>query len=96
MANYTSPSQPEPVVPSAPGSTAPATKRGLRISPKAIAAIVILGLALWFVFANTQDAKIRLWLWTVEGPVWIVLLCTLVVGIIVGWLVGRRRRRVVV
>jgi len=60
-----------------------------------IVTIVILAAALWFIFANTQDVKIRLWVPTVSAPMWLVLLVTFVVGMLLGLITPRlvRRRR---
>jgi len=97
MTSSTPPLEPEPQVSQSvsAGESAAATSpsRGFRIPPKLILAVVILAAVLWFVFANTSDAKIKLWVHTVSVPVWMVLLGTLVAGIIIGWLLGRRRRR---
>ena len=35
--------------------------------------LVILAAALWFIFANTQDVKVRLWVPTVSAPMWLVI-----------------------
>jgi len=97
MTSSTPPFEPEPQVSqsvSAGESTAATSpSRGFRVPPKLILAVVILAAVLWFIFANTNDAKIKLWVHTFSVPVWMVLLGTLVVGIIIGWLLGRRRRR---
>jgi len=70
-------------------------KRGARVPAKVIVTIVILAAALWFIFANTQDVKIRLWVPTVSAPMWLVLLVTFVVGMLLGLITPRlvRRRR---
>ena len=91
MTSYTGP---DPQVPSVTPVTEPGrpARRGLRISPKAILLLVILAIVLWFAFANTRDAQIKLWVKDVQAPVWLVLLCTFAAGIISGWLLRRRRR----
>src|SRR5215204_1920785 len=91
MASYTPPpgqDQPTPVT--QPGAQPP-KQRGVRVSPKGILILLLLAIALWFVFANTGDTEIKLWVKTVTAPLWLVLLCTFVVGMITGWLVHRRR-----
>ncbi|HZD97527.1 MAG TPA: LapA family protein [Micromonosporaceae bacterium] len=68
-------------------------KRRARVPAKVILTLLILGAALWFIFANTQDVKIRLWVPTVSGPMWLVLLVTFVVGMLLGLLTPRLMRR---
>jgi uncharacterized integral membrane protein len=77
--------------PAAPA--APVEQKRRRVSMKVIGLLVILGIALWFVFANTEDMKIKLWVRTVSAPTWLVLLCTLVGGFLIGWLTAVLRRR---
>jgi len=57
--------------------------------------ILILAAAAWFILANTQDVKIRLWVPTVSAPMWLVLLVTFVAGMLLGLITPRlvRRRR---
>jgi len=91
MASYTPPpGQEQPSTPTQPGAQPP-KQRGVRVSPKGILILVLLAIVLWFVFANTGDMRIKLWVHWVSAPVWLVLLCTFVVGIITGWLIHRRR-----
>jgi uncharacterized integral membrane protein len=77
------------------GAVEPQTqpKRGARVPAKVIVALLILAAALWFIFANTQDVKIRLWVPTVSGPLWVVLLVTFVVGMLLGLITPRLMRR---
>ncbi|HEY2793478.1 MAG TPA: LapA family protein [Micromonosporaceae bacterium] len=84
---------PIPVPEVAPGG-APTAKPRRRVPAKAIAILVILAIVLWFALANTNDTDIKLWVKTVSAPVWLVLLCTFAVGVITGFLLRRRRRRV--
>jgi hypothetical protein len=72
----------------------PATKKGgLPISPKLIGAVIILVAALWFIFANTQTARIHLWIPTVSAPMWLVLVITFVGGLVTGMLLQRRSKK---
>ncbi|MFC4336309.1 LapA family protein [Salininema proteolyticum] len=57
--------------------------------PRIIGAVVIIGLAAWFVIANTQEVSVRLWVAKVEMPMWIML----VVVFAAGWAVGALLRR---
>ncbi|MFC5905794.1 lipopolysaccharide assembly protein LapA domain-containing protein [Streptacidiphilus monticola] len=67
------------------------TVRGREVRLRTIGAVVLLGLALWFVFANTQSVKVRLWVADVTMPLWLVLFVTLVVGAAIGGLLARRQ-----
>jgi uncharacterized integral membrane protein len=91
MTSYVSPpgSEPAPTV----GTSGAPAKRGPRISPRMILSVVILAIALWFIFANTRDMRIKLWVTDVTAPTWLVLLCTFAAGVIFGWLLTVRRRR---
>lgn len=67
-----------------------------RVPAKVIVTLVIVAAATWFILANTQDVKIRLWVPTVTAPMWLVLLVTFAVGVLLGLIIprlARRRRR---
>jgi uncharacterized integral membrane protein len=70
-------------------------KRGARVPPRVIVTILILAATVWFILANRQDTKIKLWVPTVTAPMWLVLLVTFVVGMLLGLITPRlvRRRR---
>ena len=68
-------------------------KRGARVPAKEIVTLVILAAALWFIFAHSQDVKVRLWVPTVSAPLWIVLLVTFAVGMLLGLIAPRYMRR---
>ncbi|WP_435971238.1 lipopolysaccharide assembly protein LapA domain-containing protein [Streptomyces sp. Qhu_M48] len=55
--------------------------------------LVLAGLAIWFIAANTGSVSIRLWIPTVTLPLWAVLTVTLLVGIVLGLIIARRRAR---
>ena len=61
------------------GGTGGASNRKT-VSPKLIISAVIAAVALWFILANTETARIRLFFVTVSAPVWLVLLITFVAG----------------
>ena len=67
------------------------TVRGREVRFRTIGAGVLLVLALWFVFANTQSVSVRMWVADVTLPLWLVLAVTLVVGAAIGWLLARRQ-----
>ena len=83
----------ETPIPSTVGSAPDAPKkRGIRVRPKVVVGFLILVAVVWFALANTRNAQIKLWVHNVQAPVWLVLLATFVAGILVGLLLGRRRR----
>lgn len=60
---------------------------------KLIIAAVIAVLAIWFIVVNFHSARIRLWLVSVEIPVWMVLVVTFLAGWGFGVLLRRRAAR---
>lgn len=66
-------------------------KGGMSIT-RIVVGAVIVGLALWFVFANTRTATIQLWVAKVSMPMWIALLVTFAAGWGVGLLFKRRKK----
>jgi uncharacterized integral membrane protein len=60
---------------------------------RVIAIGVIVVLAVWFLLANLDTVRIHFWVFTVEAPLWIALLATLLAGFALGWLVKGRRAR---
>jgi uncharacterized integral membrane protein len=65
-------------------------KGSSRLSPKAIAAIVLVVVAVVFVVQNTKKTRVRFLLPEVEAPLWIALLAAVAVGVVAGWLIARR------
>ncbi|MCX5394828.1 LapA family protein [Streptomyces sp. NPDC006482] len=77
--------------PPPPGpSTLTVKGRDMRI--RTLGFIVLAGLAIWFIAANTGSVSIRLWIPTVTLPLWVVLTGTLLVGIVLGLIISNRRR----
>jgi len=82
-----------------PAGTQPGTlqlqqsKQRRRVPAKLITAIVVIGVAVWFILANRQKADIKLWVHTVSASMWVVLLVTFVVGMLFGYFLRRRRPR---
>ncbi|MGW1616771.1 lipopolysaccharide assembly protein LapA domain-containing protein [Streptomyces sp. NPDC002285] len=58
---------------------------------RTIGFVVLAGLAIWFIAANTESVTIKLWVPTVTLPLWGVLTVTLLVGVVLGLLLARRR-----
>ncbi|MEU9859750.1 LapA family protein [Streptomyces sp. NPDC047971] len=60
---------------------------------RTIGFVVLAVAAIWFIAANTGSVTIRLWIPTVTLPLWSVLTVTLLVGIVLGLYIARRRAR---
>ncbi len=70
------------------------TQSGRRgtLTPKGITVLVLLALALVFIFENTRETEIRLLVPLVTMPLWLALLAVGVIGALVGaYFMGRRR-----
>ena len=61
-------------------------------SPKTIIGLLIVGLAVWFILANTSSTRIHFWLAWVTAQLGMVLAGTFVAGMLAGYLMGRRAR----
>ena len=62
-----------------------------RVSADTVVAIILVVLGIIFVAENTRKTKIRFIGPEVRVQVWIALVISLVVGVIIGWLLERRR-----
>ncbi|GAA3504266.1 LapA family protein [Streptomyces albogriseolus] len=69
------------------------TVKGRDVRLRTIGFVLLAGLAIWFIAANTKSVTIRLWVPTVTLPLWSVLTVTLLAGMILGLLVAHRRSR---
>lgn len=69
------------------------TVKGRDVRLRTIGIVLLAGLAIWFIAANTGSVTIRLWVPTVTLPLWSVLTVTLLVGTAIGLLLARRRAR---
>lgn len=58
---------------------------------RTIGFVVLAGVVVWFIAANTGSITVRMWIPTVTVPLWTVLAVTLVVGVILGLIIARRR-----
>lgn len=58
---------------------------------RTIGFVVLAGVVVWFIAANTGSITVRMWIPTVTVPLWTVLAVTLVVGVILGLIITRRR-----
>lgn len=62
------------------------------MTKKRIITLILVGLVIVFVLQNTQTVDVRLLAWTVSMSRALMLLLTLLIGIIAGWLVGRPKQ----
>ncbi|GGR63779.1 lipopolysaccharide assembly protein LapA domain-containing protein [Streptomyces roseolus] len=74
-----------------PHGPATVTVKGRDMRLRNIGLLLVAALAVWFIAANTGSVTIRLWIPTVTLPLWIVLTVTLLVGILLGLVIARRR-----
>ncbi|MET9371350.1 LapA family protein [Streptomyces griseoflavus] len=69
------------------------TVKGRDVRLRTIGSVLLAGVAIWFIAANTNSVTIRLWIPTVTLPLWSVLTVTLLVGMAIGLLLAHRRAR---
>ncbi|MFE4250220.1 DUF1049 domain-containing protein [Streptomyces sp. NPDC056910] len=69
------------------------TVKGRAMRLRTIAFVVLAALAIWFIAANTGSVTIRLWIPNVTLPLWSVLTVILIVGMLFGLYIARRRAR---
>lgn len=62
-----------------------------RINADTVVAIILVVLGIIFVVENTRKTKIRFIGPEVRVQVWVALIVALAVGVIIGWLLERRR-----
>lgn len=53
--------------------------------------IVLVIVAIVFIVTNTEDATFNIAWIRITQPLWLLLTITVLVGLIIGWFVGRRR-----
>jgi uncharacterized integral membrane protein len=61
------------------------------LTPRRVVAIVLAALGLTFTFQNTRETRIQLLFWEVTTQVWPALPAVALIGVIVGWMLQRRR-----
>jgi putative membrane protein len=64
---------------------------GTKMTPKRIALLVCIVLFAAFIVQNAQVVEVRFLFWKTEASRALVLLGTLILGLISGWLFGRLR-----
>jgi uncharacterized integral membrane protein len=66
------------------------------VSPGVAIAAILAVLLLVFIFQNTDEVRVTAYFWDFTGPLWLVLLVTVAVGLVILELFNtllRRRRR---
>lgn len=69
------------------------TVKGRDMRLRTLGFVVVAAVVIWFIAANTGSVTIRLWIPTVVIPLWGVLTVTLLVGMVLGLFIARRRAR---
>ncbi|MFJ5811665.1 MULTISPECIES: DUF1049 domain-containing protein [unclassified Streptomyces] len=69
------------------------TVKGRDLRLRTLGLLLLVALVIWFIAANTGSVTVRMWIPTVTIPLWAVLTVTLLVGIVLGLLIARRRAR---
>ena len=72
--------------------TKPWGGRARRVAARHWLAIVLIVLAVVFVAQNRVHHEVHLLWVSVEAATWVVLTVIFLVGVVTGWLLGRRRR----
>jgi uncharacterized integral membrane protein len=63
------------------------------MSARSIVIVILIGLFILFVIQNTRIVDVQLLFWTVSMSRALILLATLFIGLIAGWLLGRIKRK---
>ncbi|MFP3907241.1 MAG: hypothetical protein ACLFRV_13910 [Acidimicrobiales bacterium] len=68
---------------------------GLQISAGLVGLALVAVLLAVFIFQNTDDEPVNIYLWEVTAPMWLILLATALVTLVLTEVAGfiRRRRR---
>ncbi|MDZ7678594.1 MAG: hypothetical protein U5K29_08570 [Acidimicrobiales bacterium] len=68
---------------------------GLQISAGLVGLTLVAVLLAVFIFQNTDDQPVSIYLWEVTAPMWLILLATALVTLVLTEVAGfiRRRRR---
>lgn len=63
-----------------------------RITPRQIAALVIIAVTVIFIVQNRDIMQIHLFALTLTSPLWLLLVVMVGLGGLIGFLLGRRRK----
>lgn len=69
-----------------------ASRPSRRVTPRQIAALVVAVLIVIFIVQNRELVRIQLFTASVTSPLWLVLAVMIVLGALIGFTLGRRRR----
>jgi len=69
----------------------PKTTKKRWLTAKRVTALVVIVIAALFIGQNRQQVEINLFVTTVSGPMWAALTGMVVFGVLIGWLLTRRR-----
>ncbi len=67
----------------------PTEPSGKGISPSLIVTIIAAALAVTFILQNRADATIKGLFWTTSTPMWVVIIVSMILGAVLGWLAPR-------
>src|SRR3954470_4103732 len=73
------------------GSSMAKSTKGGGLDGRTVAAVILAAIALIFVLENTRDVKIRFIIPEVKSPLAVALIVSLLLGVVAGWLLARRR-----
>jgi lipopolysaccharide assembly protein A len=62
-----------------------------RISPRLVIALVVMALVAIFIAQNRDTVRIQLFAISLTSPLWLLLVVMVVIGVLFGYLLGRRR-----
>jgi lipopolysaccharide assembly protein A len=65
--------------------------RGRRITPRLVIALLTTALAVIFIAQNRDPVGIQLFTITLASPLWLILVVMVALGLLVGFILGRRR-----
>jgi len=63
-----------------------------KITPRQIAALVIIAVTVIFIVQNRDSVQIHLFALTLTSPLWLLLVVMVGLGGLIGFLLGRRRK----
>lgn len=76
-------------------TASPRSSRPAWLTARLITALVLTALVLVFVFTNQSTVQVQILVWSVDSPLWALILVMLAVGIVIGslfrWLTSRKK-----
>jgi uncharacterized integral membrane protein len=66
-------------------------EKGSHVPARLIAIALLAVLAVIFVLQNTHGTRVNFLFFHIQWGLWIILLLCVVIGVVIGWLVGRKR-----